>query len=141
MQDGNCIARGSCVCSFRPTRICSITFSIRSQIQICSPACRRRQACETKSHLRNTGPVDVTVNVAATMANGERMTAPATIRAKSFGEIAFKTANKIARVEIDSEKLYPPDGLFGRRCTARIYGQRSASSGKTRIRQAGVCEC
>jgi tetratricopeptide (TPR) repeat protein len=41
------------------------------------------------------------------MANGERMSAPATIRAASFGEIAFKTANKISRVEIDPEKFYP----------------------------------
>lgn len=62
---------------------------------------------ETKVALRNTGAVDATVNVAATMANGEKMSAPTTIRAKSFGEVVFKTANKISRVEIDSEKVYP----------------------------------
>lgn len=62
---------------------------------------------ETRVALRNTGPVDVTVNVAATLAGGERMAAPATIRAKSFGEIAFKTAAKVSRVEIDPEKFYP----------------------------------
>ena len=62
---------------------------------------------ESRVALRNTGPVDVTVNVAAVMANGERLSAPATIRAKSFGEIAFKTTNKINRVEIDPEKFYP----------------------------------
>ncbi|MEP7148400.1 MAG: hypothetical protein ABI857_05900 [Acidobacteriota bacterium] len=62
---------------------------------------------ESRIALRNIGPVDATVNVAALMANGERMSAPTTIRAKSFGEITFKTANKINRVEIDPEKYYP----------------------------------
>jgi tetratricopeptide (TPR) repeat protein len=62
---------------------------------------------EAKVALRNTGPVDVTVEVAARMANGQVMTAPATVRAKSFGEVVFKTPNKISKVEIDAEKLYP----------------------------------
>ena len=62
---------------------------------------------ESRIALRNIGPIDVTVNVAASMANGEKMSAPTTIRAKSFGEVAFKTANKIIRVEIDPEKYYP----------------------------------
>ncbi|HUR99253.1 MAG TPA: tetratricopeptide repeat protein [Pyrinomonadaceae bacterium] len=62
---------------------------------------------ESRVALRNTGPVDVTVNVSATTANGERLSAPTTIRARSFGEIAFKTGNKINRVEIDPEKFYP----------------------------------
>ncbi len=60
-----------------------------------------------KVALRNTGPVDVTVNVAALLANGERMSAPATIKAKSFGEMVFKAPQKITRVEIDPEKFYP----------------------------------
>ena len=62
---------------------------------------------ETKVALRNTGSVDVTIDVAARMANGQVMSAPATVRARSFGEVIFKTANKVSRVEIDSEKLYP----------------------------------
>ncbi len=57
--------------------------------------------------LRNTGPIDVTVNVTALLANGERMSAPATISAKSFGEIFFKTPHKVMRAEIDPEKYYP----------------------------------
>lgn len=60
-----------------------------------------------KVALRNTGPIDVTVNVAATLANGERMTAPTTIKAKSFGEVVFKTPQKVNRVEIDPEKFLP----------------------------------
>lgn len=62
---------------------------------------------ETKVALRNTGSIDATVTVTATMANGQTMEAPATVKSFSFGEVAFKTANKITRVEIDTEKLYP----------------------------------
>ncbi len=57
--------------------------------------------------LRNAGSVDATVSVVALTANGEPMVAQATIRPKSFGEVAFKTPNKITRVEVDAEKLYP----------------------------------
>ena len=63
---------------------------------------------DTRVALRNDGPVDVTVNVAATTASGERLVAPTTIRPKSFGEITFKTAGKVVnRVEVDPEKFYP----------------------------------
>lgn len=62
---------------------------------------------DTRVALRNTGPIDVTVNVSALMANGERLSAPATVRARSFGEITFKTPSKVSSVEIDPEKLYP----------------------------------
>lgn len=62
---------------------------------------------EIKVALRNTGPVDVTVNVAATLANGQKIVSPASIRAKSFGEITFKSATPVSRIEIDPEKLYP----------------------------------
>lgn len=62
---------------------------------------------EVKVAVRNTGPVDVTVNVSAWLANGQKLVSPTTIKAKSFGEIIFKTADKISRIEIDPEKLYP----------------------------------
>ncbi|HEX2639267.1 MAG TPA: hypothetical protein VHL50_01790 [Pyrinomonadaceae bacterium] len=62
---------------------------------------------ETRVALRNTGSLDATVDVEALMANGERVSAPTTIRAKSFGEVAFRTPNKITRVEVDAEKMYP----------------------------------
>lgn len=64
-------------------------------------------AGETKVALRNTGGIDVTVNISATQENGEKLAAPTTIRAKSFGEVTFKAASKIVRLEIDTEKLYP----------------------------------
>ena len=62
---------------------------------------------ETKVNLRNTGATDVTVDVVGTTASGERITASTTIKATSYGEVAFKSANKIVRVEIDADKLYP----------------------------------
>jgi tetratricopeptide (TPR) repeat protein len=62
---------------------------------------------ETKLALRNTGTIDATVNILATTANGEKLTTQATIPAKSFGEVSFKTPNKIVRAEIDSDKYYP----------------------------------
>ena len=62
---------------------------------------------ETKIALRNLGAIDATVNVVATTANGEKLTAQSTIPAKKFGEINFKTTNKIIRAEIDSDKFYP----------------------------------
>jgi tetratricopeptide (TPR) repeat protein len=62
---------------------------------------------ETKIAVRNLGAIDATVNVVATTANGEKLTAQSTIPAKKFGEINFKTTNKIVRAEIDSDKFYP----------------------------------
>lgn len=62
---------------------------------------------ETKVALRNTGSIDVTINVLGTTANGEKLTAQTTIPAKSFGQVIFKTPNKIVRTEVDGEKLYP----------------------------------
>ncbi len=62
---------------------------------------------ETKVALRNTGSIDATVNVKATMQSGPPMETPTTIKATSFSDVAFKTTNKIIRVEIDTDKLYP----------------------------------
>lgn len=62
---------------------------------------------ETKVALRNSGSIDVQVNVTGTTASGESLSAQATILAKGFGEAVFKTNNKIVRTEVDKEKLYP----------------------------------
>jgi len=67
----------------------------------------RIEGAETKAALRNTGATDVTVDVAAITANGERLVAPATIKATDYGDVAFRTAQKIVRVEVDVDKLYP----------------------------------
>jgi len=62
---------------------------------------------ETKVAVQNTGTSDVTVDVVATTASGEKLVSPTTIRAKSFGDVTFRTPAKVVRVEIDPEKLYP----------------------------------
>jgi len=62
---------------------------------------------ETKVALRNVGSIEVSVNVAGTTTSGEKLIAQTTIPAKSFGEVNFKSANKIVRTEIDAEKTYP----------------------------------
>ncbi len=67
----------------------------------------QQEAGETRVSLRNTGSTDITVDVAATTVSGQKIVSPTTIRATSFGETSFKTTEKIVRVEIDAEKLYP----------------------------------
>ncbi len=66
-----------------------------------------QSGADWKVALRNTGPLDVTVNITALLANGERMSAPATVRARNFGEVVFRTPQKTTRVEVDPEKFYP----------------------------------
>lgn len=62
---------------------------------------------ETTVALRNTGATDVSVDVAATTASGERLVAPVTIKATNYGDAVFRTPQKIVRVEVDVDKLYP----------------------------------
>ena len=62
---------------------------------------------ETKVALRNTGSVEANISVVATTANNERIPTNVVLKPSSFGEVSFKTPNKITRIEIDSEKLYP----------------------------------
>lgn len=57
--------------------------------------------------LRNLGSVDAVVTIAATTDRGERLTTQTTIPSRDFAEAVFKTASRIARVEVDPEKLYP----------------------------------
>lgn len=61
----------------------------------------------TKVNLRNSGSIDAMVNVVATTANGQRLEAPTNIKALSYGEAVFNTPNKVIRVEVDTDKLYP----------------------------------
>jgi tetratricopeptide (TPR) repeat protein len=62
---------------------------------------------ETKVALRNTGQNEVTVSLAATTASGQKLMSSAVIKPSDYGEGVFKTAEKVVRVEIDPEKLYP----------------------------------
>jgi len=67
----------------------------------------RQENGEWHVALRNTGPADVTVDVAATTSDGERIVVPTTIAATSFGDVAFRTAKTVVRAEVDVDKLYP----------------------------------
>ncbi len=62
---------------------------------------------EVKFAVRNTGVIDATVNVRVSLAGGQMMEAPTTVKSSSFGEVTFKTSARVERVEIDTEKLYP----------------------------------
>jgi tetratricopeptide (TPR) repeat protein len=62
---------------------------------------------EWVSALRNLGSIDVVTTARATTASGEQVSAEVTIPARNFGEAVFKTSARIARVEIDPEKLHP----------------------------------
>ena len=62
---------------------------------------------DTKIALRNTGSIDAAVEVIAITANGEKLKSSTTIAKQSFGEAIFKTTNKIVRVEVDADKIYP----------------------------------
>lgn len=62
---------------------------------------------ETKLALRNLGAIDVSTNIVAITQTGEKLTTQSIVRAKSFGEITFKTTNKVVRAEIDTDKFYP----------------------------------
>jgi tetratricopeptide (TPR) repeat protein len=57
--------------------------------------------------LRNLGSTEAAVNVLATTEAGQRVTAQAIIPAHDFGQVIFKTASRITRVEVDPEKFYP----------------------------------
>lgn len=57
--------------------------------------------------LRNLGSIEASVNVSATTDTGQRVNAQGTIPAHDFGQVVFKNASRIVRVEVDPEKFYP----------------------------------
>jgi hypothetical protein len=57
--------------------------------------------------LRNLGSIEATVNVLATTDAGQRINAQGIIPAHDFGQVTFKNAARIVRVEVDPEKFYP----------------------------------
>ena len=57
--------------------------------------------------LRNLSSIEATVNVLATTDAGQRINAQGTVPAHDFGQVTFKNASRIVRVEVDPEKFYP----------------------------------
>jgi hypothetical protein len=62
---------------------------------------------EWVSALRNTGAIETLVSAVAITESGERVAAQATIPARDFADIHFKTPARIVRVEVDPDKIYP----------------------------------
>ena len=67
----------------------------------------QQQGGEWVAALRNLGSFDAVVNVTATTNSGQSITAQATVPTHDFGQVSFKNAPGIVRVEIDPEKFYP----------------------------------
>lgn len=67
----------------------------------------QQRGAEWVSALRNVGSIDAVTSVKATTVSGEQLSVEVTVPARNFGEAVFKTTGKVARVEIDPEKLYP----------------------------------
>lgn len=67
----------------------------------------QQRGAEWVSNLRNLGAAEVVTTVRATTATGEQVSVEVTVPARNFGEAVFKTPARIARVEIDPEKLFP----------------------------------
>ena len=67
----------------------------------------QQRGADWVSALRNLGSIDVTVSAVATTDSGQQVRAEATVPAKNFGEVIFKSQGKLVRVEVDPDKLYP----------------------------------
>ena len=67
----------------------------------------QQRGAEWVSALRNVGSIDAVTSVKAVTATGEQLSIDVTVPARNFGEAVFKTTAKVARVEIDPDKLYP----------------------------------
>jgi tetratricopeptide (TPR) repeat protein len=65
------------------------------------------RGAESVAALRNLGAADAQTTVRAVTAGGEQLSVDVTVPARNFGEAVFKTSAKLARLEIDPEKLYP----------------------------------
>src|SRR6266542_3302508 len=67
----------------------------------------QQRGAEWVSALRNVGSTDAAVTVVATTEQGQQLAIEATVPAKNFAEVVFKTASRPVRVEVDPDKLYP----------------------------------
>ena len=75
------------------------------------------------------------VEVIATTESGEKLKQNVALKSGDFGAINFPAGTKIARIEIDPEKIYPQkdyaNDVFPRRAsTNELYGQASLAFGK-----------
>jgi Tfp pilus assembly protein PilF len=66
-----------------------------------------QKGAQWSAAVRNTGTFDAAVSVAGFTESGQRITVQTLVPAQGFGEALFTSSAKIARVEIDPDKLYP----------------------------------
>jgi hypothetical protein len=107
----------------------------------------QQQGGEWVAALRNLGSFDAAVNVTATTNSGQTITAQATVPTHDFGQVSFKNAPGIVRVEIDPEKFYPqldyandvapkaPDVAVSLAEANRLYGAQEYAKAEALARQ------
>lgn len=83
-----------------------------------------------ESTLVNFGSGELSVDVLATTETGEKLKQTVLLKGGEYGAVNFPAGTKIARIEVDPEKLYPQkdyaNDVFPRRASsAEIYGQAS----------------
>lgn len=83
-----------------------------------------------ESAIVNFGSGDMTVEVVATTEGGEKLKQNVTVKGGEYGSVSFPAGTKIARIEVDPDKLYPQkdytNDVFPRRAASTdLYGQAS----------------
>ncbi len=83
-----------------------------------------------ESTLVNFGSGDIAVDIMATTETGEKLNRTVPVKGGEYGAVNFPAGTKIARIEVDPEKLYPQkdysNDVFPRRASPNeAYGQAS----------------
>ncbi|MBS1808542.1 MAG: hypothetical protein JST84_10150 [Acidobacteria bacterium] len=81
-----------------------------------------------ESTIVNFGSGDLAVDVIATTESGEKLKQTVALKGGEYGAVTFPAGSKIARIEVDPDKLYPQkdyaNDIFPRRASSsEVYGQ------------------
>lgn len=92
-------------------------------------------ATGVESTLVNFGSGDIAVDIVATTETGEKLKQTVFIKGGEYGAVNFPAGTKIARIEVDPDKLYPQkdysNDVFPRRASPNeAYGQASLAFSK-----------
>ncbi|HEX4945340.1 MAG TPA: tetratricopeptide repeat protein [Blastocatellia bacterium] len=87
-------------------------------------------ASGVESTLVNFGSGDIAVDIVATTEAGEKLNRTVLVKGGEYGAVTFPAGTKIARIEVDPDKLYPQkdysNDVFPRRAAPNeAYGQAS----------------
>ncbi len=88
-----------------------------------------------ESTLVNFGSGDLNVDIVATTESGEKLNRTVAVKGGEYGAVSFPAGTKIARIEVDPDKLYPQkdysNDVFPRRASPNeAYGQASLAFSK-----------